>query len=125
MSDGYAQKNYVSKELSRLNDTLTREINEVKFSMAQMDDCCLRQDASEVVPTQAILPQYLFEDKFSSIDEKIRNLSERVNSRKGFAQLLNPHRKKTKSKFLGDQLRLSRQEPQPLTRTHFWKTTAA
>ena len=81
MSEGYAQKFYVSKELSRLNDTLTREINEVKFSMAQMDDCCLRKDPSEAEPVAA---DYLYDEKFSDIDDKFRDIYERINFRKRF-----------------------------------------
>ncbi|CAG5099461.1 Oidioi.mRNA.OKI2018_I69.XSR.g16535.t1.cds [Oikopleura dioica] len=88
MSEGYAQKFYVSKELSRLNDTLTREINEVKFSMAQMDDCCLRKDPSEAEPVAA---DYLYDEKFSDIDDKIRDIYERINFRFNNAESTHSH----------------------------------
>jgi hypothetical protein len=83
MSDGYAQQDYVSKELSRLNDTLTREISQVKFSMAQMDDCCLREDVSETERVQ-ILPNYLSEEKIMSMNDKLTDLYQRIQSRKVF-----------------------------------------
>jgi len=83
MSDGYAQQDYVSKELSRLNDTLTREISQVKFSMAQMDDCCLRKDVSEAEHAQT-LPNYLSEEKLISIDDKLNDLYQRIQLRKVF-----------------------------------------
>ena len=86
MSEGYAQKFYVSKELSRLNDTLTREINEVKFSMAQMDDCCLRKDPSE---TEPVAVDYIYDEKFSDIDEEFRDIYERINFRKRFRASFN------------------------------------
>ena len=123
MSDGYAQQDYVSKELSRLNDTLTREISQVKFSMAQMDDCCLRQDVSETEPVQ-ILPNYLSEEKIMSMNNQLTDLYQRIQSRKGFDEQKIIMKKKILkfwacNKFKKDLTMQQRR----VGRTHTWKKT--